>query len=129
MKCAPRPSWIFRVALACTAMAFVLFLGAYKGDRMAHVADRAVSAKEGASRDRASVRLATTMRAAWQRGGGRRSQRTTSAHISGGVRTPGIFAWSLRDGSSGVSIVEHFEHLRRDVRLGSAPTRAPPTNR
>lgn len=129
MNFAPRPSWILRAALACTAMAFVLFLGAFKVDRVAHAADHALSTNDSASRDRASVRLATTARAAWQRGGGRRPQRTTSSHISGAVRTPGIFAWSLRDRSSGVSIVKHSDHFRRDVRRGSAPPRAPPTNR
>ena len=125
----PRPTWTLCIALACAAMAFMVLLGAVRAGANTRVADRAVTAVDGSPSDRASARIASTTRAAWQRGGGRRTQRTASSTVPGAVRAAGIFARSVRDQRSGAAVVERANRYRRDARLGSAPTRAPPTHR
>ena len=110
-------------------MAFMVMLGAVKADASTRVADRAFAATDGSSSDRASARIVSTTRATWQRGGGRRTQRTASSTVPGAVRAAGIFAWSVRNQRSGAAVVKRANRYRRGARLGSAPTRAPPTSR
>ena len=110
-------------------MAFMVVLGAVKGDVSTRVADRAFPAADGLPNSRASAWIASATRATWQRGGGRRTQRTASSTVPGAVRAAGSFAWSMRDQRGRASAVKRANRYRRDARLGSAPSRAPPTSR
>ena len=145
MTAAPRPNWLFRVALACAAMVFVLRAGALMADRpllflplsahdtgpsrtLREFAARALAVHHDASSDHASTRAATTKHPAWQRSGGRRTHRTASSQISTVARTPGVVrsaSYRERRGPSATSRLAVYQHIGR---LGSAPTRAPPNH-
>lgn len=146
MTVVPRPNWLSRVALACTAMVFVLLVGASMADRRlppmpqsAHGTGtsgvvlrgtvRPPTANRGTPIDRASTRLVPTTRAAFQRSGGRRPQRTSSSHLSSVERTPEPVSGYGYDRSGVAPAMTRLPVFRRDGRLGSAPTRAPPHHR
>ncbi|WP_309671792.1 hypothetical protein [Gemmatimonas sp.] len=146
MTAAPRPSWLVHLALACAAMVCVLLAGAPMASRrlptMQHTAtnlgsgrfriesaQRVLAMNHAAPIDRASARLAPTARAAWQRSGGRRGQRTASSQIPGVERTGDSLARSSYDRHRSTPTVARVSAQRRDGRLGSAPTRAPPIHR
>ncbi len=146
MTAAPRPNWLFRVALACVAMVCVLRAGSWMADRpllilplsahdmvpsrtLREFAARALAVHHDASTDHASTRAATTKHSAWQRSGGRRTKRTAASQISTGERTLGTVgsaAYRERRGPSATSRLAVYQHIGR---LGSAPTRAPPNHR
>jgi hypothetical protein len=146
MTAPPRPNWLFRVALACTAMVFVLLAVASLADRplaptpqSAHgsgtsrvlvaSASRALAVNHGAPTDHASTRPSSTTRAAWKRSGVRRTHRSASSQISGIERTPGFADDSAYHERRGLSATSRLAVFHRDGRLGSAPTRAPPNHR
>lgn len=146
MTAAPRPNWLFRVALACAAMVCVLLASASRADRrvppvqqsaqsmgtsqvVTELAERVLAVNHAAPSDRASARPATTKRPAWQRSSGRRTQRSASSQISGVERPEGIVGGSAYDRRRGLSAVSRLAVFHRDGRLGSAPTRAPPNHR
>ncbi|WP_396200675.1 hypothetical protein [Gemmatimonas sp.] len=142
----PRPNWLSRVALACTAVVFVLLVGASIADRrlppmppsaqgtatsgaLLRATVRSPTVNRGAPIDRASTHLIPTTRAAWQRSGGRRTQRTSSSQISSVDRTPEPVNGYGYDRSGDARAMTRLPVFRRDGRLGSAPTRAPPHHR
>jgi hypothetical protein len=146
MTAAPRLNWLFRVALACAAMVCVLLVGASMAGRplpptpqsaqgagtsLGPLASegRALAVNHVAPSDHASSRPASTTRAAWQRSGGRRTQRTASSQIPVVERTPGIMRASASHQRRGQPAMARLVVFRRDGRLGSAPTRAPPHHR
>jgi hypothetical protein len=145
MTAACRPIWLFRFTVACAAVVCALLVGASMSDwRPAPVASfqgmgahRLLLASEGraralnhdAPRDRASTRPVALTRAAWQRGGGRRSHRTTSSQFSSGIRMQGMVFNAAPRAPRGVRAAVRARAFRRDDQLGSAPTRAPPPHR
>ena len=146
MTAAPRPNWLFRVALACVAMVCVLVAGAWMVDRplpfmpqsvqdtgprqvFRESAARALAVHHGAPIDHASTRPASTKHPAWQRSGGRRTHRTASSQISTVERTLGMVGGAPYHERRGLSATSRLAVFQRDGRLGSAPTRAPPNHR
>jgi hypothetical protein len=154
MTAALRPSWLFHVALACAAVVCVLLAGTSRAEEpqlptqvptqpLAQAAsrqsgssrfrvesvERALAVNHDAPIDRASTLLAPTTRAAWQRGGSRRTQRTSSSQISGVERAISPLGGIAFDRSGAVPAVARLSVHRRDGRRGSAPTRAPPVHR
>ena len=146
MTAAPRPNWLFRVALACAAMVCVLLVGASLADRplapmlqsardpgtsLARIesAERALAVNHEAPSDYASTRPVTTTRPAWQRSSGRRTQRTVTSQMSAVERPLGTVGGAAHDRRHGLSATSRLAVFHRDGRLGSSPTRAPPNHR
>jgi len=101
MIVSPRCIRLLHLALVFAAVAGVLRAGASSGDRMPPLvrlasADRirtlgtglALAIAQSAPQDRASTRLESPVRAAWQRGG-RRSPRSGPSRFAGAEGTPG----------------------------------------
>jgi len=138
MIVSPRCIRLLHLALVFAAVAGVLRAGASWGDRMPPAvrlasADRnrtlgtglALAMAQSAPQDRASTRLESPMRAAWQRGG-RRSPRLAPSQFAGAERTLGTSFGSTAARRTGAAWSARLARVRGEGRLRATPTRAPP---
>lgn len=119
----PHPNWLSRVAVACAAVLLVLLVSASMADRLRSALPPSVHAR--ASR---RVRVASALRAQGEQPDAP-VVTAVSLQLSGIARTPGTAGASTFDRSSSAPAGARLTSYRRDGRLRSALTRAPPTHR
>jgi len=135
-----RPIWLLHVVLAFAAMVRVLRADTSMGDRVAPsvrvtmageiTSSRTVQAlatNNDAPLDRALSRLASGIRATWQRDS-RRPHRTATSPLTGAERAPGTAFGATPARRVGAPLSSRLHRVRRDDRRRAAPTRAPPND-